>query len=260
MHSLPAFLKIRGRPVIVLGAGDAADAKRVLVERAGGIPVDEADEEARLAIVAIDDEADALAAIDRLKTRGTLVNAVDRPDHCDFTMPAILDRDPVLVAIGTGGASAGLAKALRQRAERLIPAGIGAVATRMRELRGDLRARWPDAEARRHAIDAAFDEHGPLDPLLPRSAEDVDRWLAGQESAPPRTGDQFETIVLRSGDPDDLSIGETLLLGRADRVYLAPGVPEAIAHRARADAKRIETDTAPIDPGPGLSVHIKMAE
>lgn len=260
MHSLPVFLRIEGRPVIVLGTGASADAKRHLVARAGGIAVDEQDASARLAIVAIADEAEALAAIERLQARGLLINAVDRPEHCDFTLPAILDRDPVLIAIDTGGASAGLAKALRQRAERLIPAGIGEVAARIKALRPAIHARWPDAGERRHAIDAAFDEGGPLDPLLPRTAEDVDAWLARKDAAPQRPGDQFETIILRSDDPHDLTIGETLLLGRADQVYLGAGVPEAIAHRARADAKRIPCDAPPSDAGPGLSVHIMMPE
>ena len=98
------------------------------------------DAAASLAIVAIDDEDEALAAVARLKARGVLVNAVDRPDLCDFTLPAIVDRDPVLVAIGTGGASAGLAAALRQRLETLLPATLG-------QLARDLYDAWHDFAA-----------------------------------------------------------------------------------------------------------------
>ena len=87
LRSLPLFVRLGGRPVILAGEGAAADAKRRLRERAGAVIVgDEGD--ARLAIVAIEDEGEALAAVTRLKARGVLVNAVDRPDHCDFTLPA----------------------------------------------------------------------------------------------------------------------------------------------------------------------------
>ncbi len=96
LHSLPLFVRLAGRPVILLGEGEAADAKRRLLERAGAIIVGE-DAAASLAIVAIDDEGEALAAVARLKARGLLVNAVDRPEHCDFTTPAIIDRAPVLI-------------------------------------------------------------------------------------------------------------------------------------------------------------------
>src|SRR3546814_14222183 len=75
---------------------------------------------ARLAFVALADEAEARAAAEALRARGLLVNVVDRPDLCDFTTPAIVDRAPVTIAIGTGGASAGLAKAIRQRVEALL--------------------------------------------------------------------------------------------------------------------------------------------
>ena len=115
ISALPLFHRIAGTPVIVLGEGEAAEAKRRLVERAGGVVVGEGDLEARLAFIAIDSPEEAAA---RLRARGVLVNVVDRADLCDFTAPSILDRSPVLIAIGTGGASAGLAKALRLRLDR----------------------------------------------------------------------------------------------------------------------------------------------
>ena len=208
MHSLPIFVRLNGRPVILIGDGEASAAKHELLERAGARIVGE-ESEAALAIVALADDEAARAAVERLRARGVLVNATDRPALCDFTLPAIIDRDPVLVAIGTGGASAGLAKALRQRAERLLPAGLGAIAARLKELRPAIFERWPDAAARRHAVDTAFDEGGPLDPLLPCAPEAVDRWLA--ESGDSRGGrsDQLEIVRLRSRDPHDLTIGET---------------------------------------------------
>lgn len=254
MHSLPIFVRLTDRPVILIGDGEAAAAKRQLLERAGARIVGE-ESEAALAIVALADDGEARAAVERLRARGVLVNATDRPELCDFTLPAILDRDPVLVAIGTGGASAGLAKALRQRAERLLPAGLGAIAARLKQLRPAIFERWPDAAERRHAVDDAFDEGGPLDPLLPREPDAVDRWLAESRQGRSR-GDQLEIVTLRSRDPHDLTIGETLLLGRADRVYIAPGVPDAIVHRARADAERIAAEAPPEHPSPGLSVFI----
>ena len=128
MHSLPVFLRLTGRTVILLGEGEPAEAKRRLLERAGAVLTDDEAAHAAIAVVALEGaEADAAAA--RLKARGLLVNVVDRPELCDFTTPAIIERDPVMIAIGTGGASAGLAKALRQRLEALLPPGLGAPRT-----------------------------------------------------------------------------------------------------------------------------------
>ena len=108
-------------------------------------------------------EAEALA--DQLRARGLLVNVVDRPELCDFTTPAIVDRSPVLIAVSTGGASAGMAKALRQRIEAMLPAGLGALASAMASAREAIRTRWPDPTDRRAAIDRAFEDGGVLDPL-----------------------------------------------------------------------------------------------
>ncbi|NNC73303.1 MAG: bifunctional precorrin-2 dehydrogenase/sirohydrochlorin ferrochelatase [Sphingomonadaceae bacterium] len=255
MHSLPLFVRLEGRPVILLGKGEAAAAKRRLLERAGAKIVEES-EAAALVIIAIEDDDEARAAAERLRARGILVNAVDRPALCDFTIPAIVDRDPVLIAIGTNGASAGLAKALRQRFERLLPGRLGEVAERLSATRDAIRKKWPESADRRRAIDSALDEGGPLDPFGPVKEEMVDCWLASDAGRTKAGHVELATIQLRSTNPDDLTVGETLVLGRADRVYLAPGVPEAIAHRARADAERIEADAPPEDPPPGLSVFV----
>ena len=249
MHSLPLFVRLQGRPVLLIGDGEAADAKRRMLERAGAAVIAEGD--AALAIVAIEDNAEAEAAVVALKARGILVNAVDRPALCDFTLPAIVDRDPVLIAIGTGGASAGLAKVVRQRIEALLPSSIGPLARALFAARPAMRARWPDGGDRRRALDAALAKGGLLDPLA--GSSDVAGWLASDMPTSARTVE----IHLTSSDPDELTLKQARLLGEADRVYAAANVPPAILARARADAIRM-TGALPADPGPGLTLDISM--
>lgn len=205
-----------------------------------------------LAVVADGDEATVM----RLRARRILVNATDRPGLCDFTLPAIVDRDPVLVAVGTGGASAGLAKALRQRLEILLPASLGRLAEALQSARDAIRQRWPDSDARRRAIDAALDAGGPIDPMADQWADAVDHWLADGGGSHDTA---LTTIRLRSPDPDDLTLREARLLGRCDRVYYRPDIPAAILDRARADAERI-AGAAPAEVPPGLSLDIVWAE
>ena len=252
LHSLPIFVRLQGQAVILIGDGEAAEAKRRLLDRAGTVVVDET-QDARLAIVAVDDEAQAVAVVKRLKERGILVNAVDRVALCDFTLPAIVDRDPVLIAIGTGGASAGLAKALRQRIERLLPQSLGNLARALLAARTRLRARFPDPVERRQAIDAALSEGGPLDPLSER--HDVTRWLAEEVGV---GRDEVETIILTSTDPEDLTLRQARLLASAATIYHAPDVPRAILDRARADANRVPGPPPETLPA-GLTLIVAMA-
>lgn len=239
MQTLPLYHRIAGQPVIVLGEGDAAEAKRRLVERAGGQVCielqDGIDRGARLAFIAHDDAGAAEADAIRARCAGLLVNVVDRPALCDFTVPSVLERGPVLIAVGTGGVSAGLAKALRLRLEALLPPALGALAEGLGALRTRLRARFPDGGERRRALDAALAAGGPLDPLDPAAAGRVEDWLAG---APSGAAAAAVEIVLRSADPDDLTLREARLLGSADVLAHEAEVPEAILLRARADAVR----------------------
>lgn len=256
MHSLPIFIALEGRPVVLLGKGEAMEAKKRLIERAGGRPVGEEDAGARIAFVAGGSEAEDSAAAARLKARGLIVNVADRPALCDFTLPAIIDRDPVLLAIGTGGRSAGLAKALRQRIEAVLPAGLGRLADALFAARPAIQARWPDPDARRRAIDAGLAEGGPIDPSDDGAAHAVTTWLAGDAGG---AIDRLVTIRLRSPDPDHLTLLEARLLGQADRIFHRPDVPAAILVRARADAARHPCAAAPAAPGAGLSVDLSLS-
>lgn len=250
--SLPLFHRIAGQPVIVLGQGEAAEAKARLVERAGGVPCGEDDLKARLAFVALDAPEEAAA---RLRARGVLVNVPDRPELCDFTLPSVLDRAPVLIAIGTGGASAGLAKALRLRLERILPGSLGALATALGERRGEMVARWRTQRERRIALDLALGEGGALDPLRDGDAEKrVNDWLKG---AAQTVLDNAE-IVLTSDDFEDLTLRQARLLGSADLIAHEPGVPAAVLDRARADSARLAIATgAPAPLAEGLVVTLR---
>jgi uroporphyrin-III C-methyltransferase/precorrin-2 dehydrogenase/sirohydrochlorin ferrochelatase len=158
----------------------------------------------------------------------------------------------VLIAIGTGGVSAGLAAALRQRLEALLPAGLGQLAERLQAARPALRRRYPDGGERRRALGAAMAAGAPLDPL--GGDGDVDGWLASDQ---PRAVGHVR-IVLTSPDPDDLTLRQARLLANADRVLHHPSVPTAILDRARADAVRQpwRGDAAAIA---GLTLELDMA-
>lgn len=258
MRSLPLFHRIAGTPVIVLGEGGMAEPKRRLVERAGGEVIADLqegiDKGARLAFIAHDDQAMCESDAIRARCAGLLVNVVDRPDLCDFTTPSLLERDPVLIAIGTSGASAGLAKQLRLRLEGLLPADLGELASRLSQWRGRIKDKWPLMADRRQALDNALTSGGPLDPLQEGSAEKVEGWLAGdaQQAASGRV-----EITLSSFDPEDLTLRQARLLGSADAVLHDPAVPAAILDRSRADAMRFPLPFEGREPG-GLVVVISV--
>lgn len=260
MRSLPLFHTIAGQPVIVLGNGEAAAARHRLVKRAGGIIIDEIeagiDQGARLAFVAHDNPAAAEGDAIRLRCAGLLVNVTDQPALCDFTMPSILERGDVLIAVGTGGVSAGLAKALRIRLEALLPQRLGSLATALNAVREQLRVRFPGAAERRRALDHALAAGGVLDPLNDASPDRVADWLENGASG---LASQRVTIQLRSSDPDDLTLRDARLLASADAVCCIGAIPEPILMRARADAVRVAPD-ADLEAIDGLVVVLRAVQ
>ena len=237
MDALPVFLKLDGASVLLLGDGEGAEPKRRLLEAAGAKVVGAPEPHTRIAIIAIDDEEEAREAATTAREQGLLVNVVDKPALCDFSFPAIVDRSPVVLAIGTGGASASLSKVVRERLEALLPAGLGAVADAVRSMRAEVNAAIKGAAARRGFWDALMRPGGALDPLAP--AEDARAAIAAALAGDAANAGGVTRIALWSDDPDDLTLRQLRSLSQADRIYAAPDVAAAIIDRARRDAERL---------------------
>lgn len=253
MEQLPIFVTVAGQPVLLVGNGPAATAKERLLQAAGARVVRTAEAAARLAFIAIEMDVEAEAA--RLKALGLLVNVVDRPDLSDFTVPAIVDRAPVIVAIGTGGASASLARILRERLEALLPARLGVLARAIRAARPAVAAARATMVARRGFWDRLLQAGGPLDPL--DDVTDPDAVIAAALEGDDVVGETVSTITLASHDPDELTLRQARLLMQADTLFHDSDVPQAVLDRARRDAARIASTTLPEPLPPGHSVILR---
>jgi siroheme synthase-like protein len=109
---------------------------------------------AALAFVATGDRRVAAAVARDGRRARVWVNAADDPEHCDFTLPSVLRRGPLLVAVATGGASPALARAVREELERLVPGEYASLAETVAGVRRELHGRGvrPDAEAWSRAL------------------------------------------------------------------------------------------------------------
>ena len=160
----------------------------------------------------------------------------------------------LLIAVGTGGASAGLAKHVRLRLEAILPQRLGDLARALAEGRSTLRSALPDGDARRRAVDAALRPGGPLDVLDERSASSVRDWL--RDPSADGTA-RIETITIASDDPEDLTLRQARWLGEADAIYHAADIAPAILARARADATRHALEDAPDRPTEGFTLVLR---
>lgn len=163
MKTFPMFLKTEGRRIVVVGGGEQAAQKvrlalktsaeilvvsdapdpeiadlarrRRLTLHGGGLDATIFDN-AVLAFVATEDEAVRTEAHALARRCGVLVNVVDAPDLCDAFTPSIVDRDPVVVAIGTEGTAPVLARGLKARLETMLEPRLGDLAALAGRLRG----------------------------------------------------------------------------------------------------------------------------
>jgi precorrin-2 dehydrogenase/sirohydrochlorin ferrochelatase len=114
----------------------------------------------RLVFVATDDRAVNAEVAAEARARGVWVNAADDPACCDFTLPAVVRRGELTVAVSTGGTSPALAGTIREELERYFPDDYRVLADVAAETRRELRraGRSPDPETWRRALRALLSE------------------------------------------------------------------------------------------------------
>lgn len=271
MKSFPLFIRLEGQRVAILGGGEAAAQKARLLRRT----------EARLLLMApeLDPELAALVAEGGAEHRaavldpaalggvrlvliatgcvgadacaaavardlGAIVNVVDRPELCDATFAALVDRDPVVVAIGTEGAAPVLGREIKTRLEELLEPRLGAFTALAGALRPRVAQHVPRARRR------AFWEWAFAAPRRRFTRGDEAGAAAELEAAilaggPPsdRTG-RIALVAPGTAEPDLLTLRAVQRLQTADLILHPADLPPPLLELARRDAER-----EPLDPG-----------
>jgi precorrin-2 dehydrogenase/sirohydrochlorin ferrochelatase len=251
VDAFPAFFPLSGRKVVIAGDGEPAEAKlRLLasspaqvVRLTGAAARDPAAYAgAALAFVASADEDFAVAAAAAARAAHVPVNVVDRPQLCDFTTPAVIDRGEVVAAIGTGGASPMLATMLRADIEQRVPEGAGRVAALFRRLQDEVRAALPQLHERRAFLRQAL--VGPAAQAAMAGDMDGAVRLLREALASGPAGQGAVRFIDGRGPADLLTLRASRALAAADMIAADPGVDPAVLEMARRDAEHIAPDAA----------------
>ena len=266
MEFLPIFLAVRDRHILVVGNGQMADAKcrgvlktsacvtvfadnpseeTLAWARSGDITLRAGLPESRdftgVALVYAahqsDQVNDQIAVSAREK--GALVNVLDRTDACDFITPAIVDRDPVVVAIGTEGSAPVLARQIKADIEAMLPADLGRFARLASAFRERVRA-LPEGLARRKFWRDVFKPKR----LAAESSDEViqqefERLLERHMRIEPEQG-SVAFVGAGPGDPELLTLKARRLIHEAEVIIYDRLVGKGVLELARREAKFID--------------------
>ena len=268
MKFLPVFLDIENKPCLVVGAGPVAARKAELLLKAGAsvrVVAKEMGEamsllqqrsaikyEARsfeaadlnqvYTVIAATNDKKLNARVSELAQASRIpVNVVDNPKLCSFIMPSIIDRDPVQIAISTGGTSPVLARQLRSRLESLVPAAYGDLARLAEQYRDTVKQTFPKVEERRRFWESVLE--GPVTEhvFANRGSEAralLDKLVATADPDPDYLGEVY-LVGAGPGDPDLLTFKALRLMQKCDVVVYDRLVSEPILDLVRRDAEKI---------------------
>ncbi|WP_374375124.1 NAD(P)-dependent oxidoreductase [Dongia sp.] len=275
MRAFPLFVRLENRPVLLVGGGEMAAAKLRLLRAADAavtllapdltpdlavllddkvtwiardfMPADLAGHS--LVFSAIEDEAKDAAVSAAARAAGILVNVVDRPEHSDLIMPAIVDRGEIVVAISTNGASPVLAQRVRAAIEAAIPHGIEKLISFARRFRGAVHHRIEGHDGRRRFWSGFFD--GPIAEAVLKgqerqAAREIIRAINGKGAEGHDLG-RFIELSVDPANVDLLTLRDLRALQQADIVLFDTGIAPEIVDLARRDARRLAWDEAGSD-------------
>lgn len=265
LTTFPAFMRVDARKVAIIGNGAEAAAKARLVantsaniavyadapetelteslSRLGIEPVRQAYKAAQLdgatlVFAATGDPAQDRAIVADARALRIPANAVDQPDYCDFLTPALVNRAPVAVAIGTEGAGPVLAQMIRARVDRMLQPSLGRLARLAADYRIAVDRLVPRGVARRvfwrrffEADVAGHVAQGDIS-LARRAAT---RLLRGRAPVP----GHIWLVGAGPGAEDLLTLRAQRAMMEADAIVYDALVPEAIVALGRRDAERI---------------------
>jgi len=264
MRHLPLFRDLRGRRVIVSGGGEIARSKlrtllrteaRVIVHAAAPhpellalaargaltlIPRPLAQGDATCAALVFGANGDAaedarVAAIAR--RAGALVNIVDDLEGSDFISPALVDRAPVVVAIGTEGAAPVLARRIKADIEAMLPQTLGPLARLAAGFRHAVEV-LPFGRPRREFWTRYFDREGPaaLEAGGEAAVRDRLQSLLDEQVAGPCPAGRVSLVGAGPGDPELLTLRARNRLHEADVIVHDQLVPQPILDLGRREA------------------------
>ncbi|MDX2417396.1 MAG: siroheme synthase CysG [Xanthomonadales bacterium] len=270
MDHLPIFLDVNGKRTLIVGNGVSAARKADLLLRAGSdltIVAPELGEElAQLAesysfkhqateltaadlngcMIAFGCAGDEAVNQDLRKLAaiaGIMVNVSDKTEDCDFIMPAVVDRTPLLIAISSGGTSPLLVRMLKARFETTIPAAYGRLAKFAGSYRDRIKELIPNLTRRRRFWEAMVS--GPVaEHLFSSQFEQAGTLMESQLEEAAVAGDQpppgeVYLVGTGPGDPDLLTFRALRLMQQTDVVLYDRLIGEGILNLVRRDAQRI---------------------
>jgi uroporphyrin-III C-methyltransferase/precorrin-2 dehydrogenase/sirohydrochlorin ferrochelatase len=172
---------------------------------------------------------------------GVLCNTIDNAGASDFISAAIVDRDPVVVAIGSEGSSPVLVRRIKNDIEHLLSSGTGAIARLAARLRPAVRSTLSPTDRLRF-WQQFFS--GAAETTISSFGIDAARtWFQTRlrtHKAPSERVGHVALVGAGPGDPDLLTLKASRLLGQADVVLYDRLVDRRILDLARRDAKLLE--------------------
>jgi uroporphyrin-III C-methyltransferase/precorrin-2 dehydrogenase/sirohydrochlorin ferrochelatase len=182
---------------------------------------------------------------------GIMVNVADQPDYSDFTMPAVVDRTPLLIAISSGGSSPLLTRSIKARFETEIPAAYGRLAEFAGSYRDKIKTMVPNPTRRRRFWESMI--AGPVaEHLFSNQVEEAEALMdklleeAAQKGDEPPVGEVY-LVGTGPGDPDLLTFKALRLMQQADVVLYDRLIGDGILNLVRRDAERIYVGKLPED-------------
>ena len=271
MKTFPMFLTMTGRRIVICGGGEQAAQKARLVIRTEAdivLAAPELDaelaalvdngraahhagpiapalfEEAALTFIATGCAGADMALHSIAKAAGALVNVVDRPELCDAITPSIVDRDPVVVAIGTEGTAPVLGRQIKTAIEGMLEPRLGDLAALAGRMRDAVGRRFQGRERRDFW---AWVFNGPVRAAHARGAE---REAARKLKAAIASGNlaQEGSVALVGAGPgsaDLITLRGIKRLQEADIIYYDRLIDPELLELARRDAERVFVGKAP---------------